>query len=84
MGAAAIAAGACAAASVVAPCAGSAGWGLALSLLAIFLGIIGFVRAGSPHVHGGLIALGSIVVGALGGMISILVLVGVLARHLLF
>ena len=43
-----------------------------LSLLAIFLGIIGFVMAASPRVRGGIISIFSIIIGVIGVLAAVL------------
>jgi hypothetical protein len=46
--------------------------GFLLALLAIFLGIIGFVIAASPRVRGGIISIFSIILGVVGVLVSVL------------
>jgi len=46
--------------------------GFFLALVAIFLGIIGFVMAASPRVRGGILSIFSIILGVAGLLVSIL------------
>jgi hypothetical protein len=46
--------------------------GFFLALLAIFLGIIGFVMAASPRVRGGIISIFSIIIGVIGVLAAVL------------
>ena len=46
--------------------------GFFLALLAIFLGIIGFVMAASPRVRGGMISIFSIIIGVIGVLGAVL------------
>lgn len=64
--------------SIIAICAAigslflSAGWGLFLALVAIVLGVVGFLMALSPRVRGGVVSILSLLAGALGVIIALL------------
>jgi hypothetical protein len=47
-------------------------WGLILAILAIPLGLVGFIRAASPQVHGGFASIISIVVGLAGVAVALI------------
>jgi hypothetical protein len=46
--------------------------GFFLALLAILLGIVGFLRAASPRVSGGMMSIGAIVLGLVAMVVKIL------------
>lgn len=60
---------------MLASCSGHWILGLVLALLAMPLGLVGFLRSVSPHVRGGLISILAILLGALGVVFAILALI---------
>lgn len=49
-----------------------AGWGLALAILAMLLGFVGFIFALAPGIRGGVISILSLIGGGLGIVVALL------------
>ncbi|HEV8604595.1 MAG TPA: hypothetical protein VGQ99_04475 [Tepidisphaeraceae bacterium] len=52
-------------------CSGRPLWGLILAVLSIPLGLIGFIRAASPEIKGGIASILSIIVGIVGVAVAV-------------
>lgn len=61
-------------------CSGHPIWGLLLALLSIPLGLAGLVMAASPRVSGGILSIVAVALGAIGILVSVLGIVGVIVR----
>lgn len=51
-------------------------WGFLLAALAVLFGIIGFIRAASPRVSGGILSILSIALGGVGFLLALLGIMG--------
>jgi hypothetical protein len=63
--------------SFIATCAGHPLWGLVAAIVAIPLGVLGFVLAASPRVSGGILSIVAMVLGAVGAIFAVLGIAGV-------
>ncbi|MEX0886769.1 MAG: hypothetical protein WD009_10060, partial [Phycisphaeraceae bacterium] len=68
--------------SYVTSCAGHPGWGLVLALIAIPLGVVGLVKSTSPRVTGGILSITAIALAAIGVLLAILVMAGLITAWL--
>ena len=53
-------------------CSGRPMWGLILAILSIPFGLVGFIRAASPEIKGGLASIFSILIGVVGIAVSVI------------
>ncbi len=64
--------------SIIAICAAigsffvAAGWAVLLCVVAVLLGVVGFVLAASPKIAGGILSLAAMAIGALGFIIALI------------
>lgn len=64
--------------SYITTCTGHPIWGLVLALVSVPLGVLGLVMAASPRVSGGMMSIAAIVLGAIGLVVAILGILGVM------
>lgn len=64
--------------SYILTCMGHPVWGLILALISVPAGIIGLVMAASPRVSGGILSIVAIILGAIGVLVAVLGIVGVI------
>lgn len=70
-------------ASIFVSLSGRGLWGLSLAIVAIFLGLLGFISSASAGVRGGIISMAAIGLAVLDIPLAILVMVGKLTKWLL-
>ena len=62
-------------------CSGRPMWGLILAILSVPFGLVGFIRAASPQISGGLASIFSILIGVVGIAVA---LIAMFAKIVLF